>query len=130
MPEIISAPCPKCQVIHAQKEREGWSESERIIIAPPDVICECGLILRWCVPLFKVNKSGCELRAKTEEEVLRLHREWKEIHFMRNLKVGDQIVVDGRIAAKITFLDEGFYVFTDRGSFPWTVSHTFKKKST
>lgn len=61
-------PCPKCMKLHEQGPYLQDPNSNRV--APKDVVCSCGLELRWSVPLFKTNESGYVLRILRDDEVL------------------------------------------------------------
>ncbi len=49
-------PCPVCGRVHERGEYELRPGTNQY--SPRDVKCECGLTLRWSVPLFKMTESG------------------------------------------------------------------------
>lgn len=63
--------CPFCGVLHEMGEYQNYTEGEKTVSSPPDIVCSCGTISRWFVPLFKVNESGSQLRLKKESETTR-----------------------------------------------------------
>lgn len=64
--KAVQEPCPKCGTVHTlgkYEPRPGTSQ-----VAPRDVQCQCGLILRWSVPIFKTTASGYVLRVLRDNE--------------------------------------------------------------
>lgn len=64
---MAQEPCPQCNRLHTRGEYETRPNS--IQVAPRDIHCSCGLILRWSVPIFKVTASGYVLRVLNKDEV-------------------------------------------------------------
>lgn len=65
--EEIQEACPKCSKLHLQGIYERQPDTK--VLRPRDVQCECGLALRWAVPIFKVTMSGYTLRPLRDNEV-------------------------------------------------------------
>lgn len=59
-------PCPKCSTLHIRGDYELQPGTKRY--TPRDVHCQCGLLLRWSVPLFKMTASGYILRIVRDDE--------------------------------------------------------------
>lgn len=59
--------CPRCTASHERGEYEPRNDGSNAI-APHDVVCSCGLTLRWSVPVFKTTQSGYVLRILRHDE--------------------------------------------------------------
>lgn len=66
MSDKIIERCQKCGLPHERGEYE--QRPDFTGTAPRDVQCECGLILRWSVPVFKMTASGYTLRPLRDDE--------------------------------------------------------------
>lgn len=63
MSEGESMPCPRCgkqNEVGPYVQRPDLRKDDRrgMPLAPEDVVCECGAVLRHSVPLFKVTSTG------------------------------------------------------------------------
>lgn len=61
----IQEPCPKCGTLHMRGPYELRPDNK---VSPRDIRCQCGLDLRWSVPLFIQTKSGYVLRVLRDDE--------------------------------------------------------------
>lgn len=61
----IQEPCPKCGKVHTQGEYKNQASG---VVTPADIDCECGIALRWSVPIFKLTQSGYILRIRKDTE--------------------------------------------------------------
>lgn len=64
-------PCPKCGVEHEVGPYLRWPEGGNIFVAPEDVKCNCGIVLRIMVPVFKMNEHGWLWKIKADNAPLR-----------------------------------------------------------
>lgn len=77
MPEVnYSEKCPKCERSYPVPKAKDYFKQERIegkgrVVAPNDIACQCGLTIRWIVPIFKITDSGFQLVPKKDSEPLR-----------------------------------------------------------
>lgn len=70
MNENIQEPCPRCGKLHMRGPYEPHkNEQGDTCYGPRDVKCECGMELRWRVPLFKQTESGYVLGVLRLNEV-------------------------------------------------------------
>ena len=76
--EVIE-PCPKCGTLHKQQEFVLWNEAKDgepvTVAAPPDIDCECGIAIRWAVPIISITNSGYVLRIRRDNESPRIKGE-------------------------------------------------------
>ncbi len=68
MAEVAKGACPNCKELCSIEEYKEYKENGKIIMAPPDIKCQCGVVLRATVPFFKVSESGYELRIKNPSD--------------------------------------------------------------
>lgn len=61
----VQESCPKCGKVHT---RGDYKHQANGVVTPPDIDCECGLALRWSVPIFKITGSGYILRIRKDTE--------------------------------------------------------------